>query len=179
MKYTQITRNLALAFATIGLVAPQANVALAAGPQQAVRTSKTAEAPKLADVALTAEGKLLGQVIDRKGVAKGNTSITISTSRGEVVSKVKADAQGYFAAPVGKGGVYTVATSDSTTAVRVWMKNSAPPTAHDGLMVMDERNSVVLGQGDGDYRPAINGAIAGAAITAGLGVALDYNKSGS
>jgi hypothetical protein len=179
MKYTQITRNLVIAFATMGLVVPQASVALAAGPQQTARTSKTAEAPKLTDVALTAEGKLLGQVIDHKGIAKGNTLITVSTVRGEVVSKVKADKQGYFAAPVEKGGVYTIGTEQSIVAVRVWTNNSAPPTAHDGLMVVDEHRTVVRGQGSGDYRPAINGAIAGAAIAAGLGVALDYNRSGS
>lgn len=182
MKFTQITRSLVLALASMGLIAPQASVALAAGPAKATRASKTTELRTIADIALTAEGKLQGQVIDRKGTPKGNAPVTISTARGEVVSKVKADAQGYFAAEVGKGGVFTITTSETSVAVRAWTNNSAPKSAHDGMMIVDDRGPVVLGQDDDDaaarrYHMFLFGA--GAAAATGLGFILDYNKAGS
>lgn len=181
MKYTQFTRSLALTLGSIGLIVPQAGVASAASPKTAVRVNRTEQVRTISDVALTADGILQGQIVDRKGVAKGHTKVTISTTRGEVVSQVHADADGNFTTELAKGGMYTLATSDTTVAVRVWTKDSAPPAAYDGVMIVDERGSVIRGQDDdvaaGRRRLILLGA--GGAILGGIIVAAVSQNSSS
>jgi hypothetical protein len=135
-----------LALGSIGLIVPLDGVAFAASPQAATRAKRTEQVRTIFDVALNADGRLQGQVVDGKGAAKGDTAITISTVRGEVVGKVKADLDGMFATEIVKGGVYTIATNDTSVAVRVWTKGSAPPAAYDGVMIVEERGSVIRGQ---------------------------------
>ena len=179
MKFTQITRNLVLVLASIGLIVPQTGVAWAAAPKSASRAIETAHVRSVSDVALTADKKLQGQIVDGQGAAKGNTVVTISTARGEVVSRVKADAHGNFATEIAKGGVYAITTNDSTVAVRVWTKGSAPPAAYDGVMIVDEPGSVIRGQGDRDMLGRVVLVGAGVAILGGI-IAVAVNQhSGS
>lgn len=179
MKCTHISRSLTLLLASIGVVVPQATVAFAAPSDQAIRPSVPQTAPTLADVVLTAAGKLQGQVIDRQGAPKANAPVTIATARGEVVGHVKSDRQGYFTADLSKGGVYTIATNETKVAVRVWAQAAAPPAAHEGLLVVDEPGAVLRGQDDDSgYRRRWLLLGAGGVITAGVIVAaLEQNSA--
>jgi hypothetical protein len=128
----------------------------------------------LADVALNGEGKLVGQVVDHQGIPRANSVVKVATMHGEVVSQTRTDAQGNFAANVGKGGIFLVSGEMNSSAVRVWTQNAAPPAANEAVMFVDDNQAVrgnFFRNANGGPRVVLIGtalAITGGAIYSGI-----------
>lgn len=142
MKYTSEFKKLVLALASVGLVLPQTGLSQA-GETTVPAAQRNIET--IADVSLNAQGKLIGQLVDRQGKGKANAVVTIANLQGEVVAKAKTNDQGLFGVELQKGGVYTLAGTQSNAAIRVWKQQAAPPSAHQGVMLVDDAQ-VVRGQ---------------------------------
>jgi hypothetical protein len=140
------------------------------------------------DVALRPGGMLVGQVVDAQGVVQPEKTISIQYGEQEVVCTTT-DRSGVFAARGLRGGQYRVVMDDGECYCRLWAENTAPPAAHDALVVVSDQN-VVRGQwgdcnspcgpGYGDARmnwvrssPYITAGIVAAAIAIPLALADD------
>lgn len=110
--------------------------------------SKKAVAPAAIDVALAKEGTVSGQVLgaDKKGVA--NVPVSIRQGKDEV-AKAMTDKDGRFEAKNLKGGVYMITSSSGYGLFRFWAPKSAPPSAHEEVLLM-EKAVVVRAQGPSD-----------------------------
>jgi hypothetical protein len=153
--------------ATIGLVIPQVGTVSAAGPHPSP-PGQTANELIIADVALTSDGLLRGQVVDRTGTPKAHKAVTLST-KDQVVGQATTDKEGVFAIPVAKGGVYALTDRETTVVIRVWTHQTAPPAAKQGLLVISDQQLVRGALGEGALFPwvivgAIGVAIGAAAI---------------
>ena len=125
--------------AALGLLVPPLGTASAAGPQTlpAANSSQVA----IQDVALTADGQLRGQVVDRTGTAKVNSPVSLLSEDREV-AKATTDQQGQFAIPLAKGGVYQLRTTEGAALLRVWTNQTAPPSAREGVLLVSDREIV-------------------------------------
>ena len=128
--------RIVLCLAVIGLVVPQVPAA-AAG-----------QAP-IADVALTTEGLLRGQLVDRDGAAKANVPVTVYAAE-QAVGQSRTDRQGNFAIRLAKGGVYRLSDGETSTILRVWTSQSAPPSAKSGVLMVSDKD-LARGQLGGDH----------------------------
>jgi hypothetical protein len=102
------------------------------------------QAPLVADVALTDGGVLTGQVVTAQGAPVAEAPVVVSLQGREVI-RVASNADGAFAAPGLKGGVYQVSTPDSSGVYRLWAPRTAPPAARQGVMIVSG-SETVLGQ---------------------------------
>jgi hypothetical protein len=87
------------------------------------------------DVALGEGGVLVGQVVDAQGAAIRGLPVSIR-SGGREVLQATTDANGHFAAPGLKGGVYEVAAAEHHGLYRLWAPKTAPPAANRGIMAV-------------------------------------------
>jgi hypothetical protein len=127
---------------TPAAVAPQSDVKAAAS------NAKKVSAPAAIDVALAKEGTISGQVLgaDKKGVP----NIPVSIRQGkEEVAQATTDKDGRFEAKNLKGGVYLVTSNNGYGLFRFWAPQSAPPAAHEEVLLM-EKAVVVRAQGPND-----------------------------
>ena len=111
----------------------------AASPQAG--PSRVAAVP---DVALDAGGTLHGQVVDAQGNPVGKTAVAVRHGRREVARAVS-DESGRFRLGGLHGGLYEIAVGQRATVCRLWVPNTAPPSAKPAALVVlgDEQ---VLGQ---------------------------------
>jgi len=124
--------NVALtALSCVGMLIPQAAFA---APASVMPT----------DVALHANGVMVGQVVDGQGVAVAMTPVAIS-SAGKEVARTQSDSTGKFSVSGLKGGVYQVAAAGHQGVYRMWAPQTAPPAAQQGLMVVSQ-GDIVRGQ---------------------------------
>lgn len=128
-------------------------------PQSDVKVTPRKVAPPAAiDVALAKEGTVSGQVLgaDKKGVP----NIPVSIRQGkEEVAQATTDKDGRFEAKNLKGGVYLITSNSGYGLFRFWAPKSAPPTAHDQVLLM-QKAVVVRAQspnGSGDVLYDQNG----------------------
>ena len=148
--------------AAIGLVIPQLP-AVAAGPQPAAQASQLA----VTDVALSQDGLLHGQIVDRSGAPRASVPVLLY-SGDQVVGQSKTDQQGNFAIPLAKGGVYRLSDNQASTMLRVWTNPSAPPAAKSGVLLVSDQGLVRAQLGDGQWLPylLVGGVVAGIVIIA-------------
>lgn len=160
--------------AAIGLLIPQAGIAAAANPN--VAPARQAPRPTaLTDVALTAEGQLRGQVVDRNGNAQAQMAISVLADE-QVVARTVTDPQGYFSVPLARGGVYRIANSQGATPLRVWTKAAAPPTAKNGILFVSDRE---LARGEpGERAELLPWVLVGGMVT-GIAVFSNLKPEGS
>jgi hypothetical protein len=91
------------------------------------------------DVALDAQGRIAGQILDAQGQPRARQIITVQRQGAQPV-QTRTDAQGRFVLGDLSGGVYQIATSDASVVCRCWTANSAPPAAtHELLLVAGEK----------------------------------------
>lgn len=160
------------------IVALSVQQSFAAEPGQSA--SARAAARVVVDVALHEGGLLQGQIVDQTGAAQRDVPVVVAQN-GKAIVIAKTDEQGRFAIRGLRGGVYEIeSTQASGGAYRLWAPQTAPPSAKQGVVMVASEEGVVRGQvGNGEYGPAIRGAVAGGLITGGTYWALDYNPSGS
>jgi len=118
--------------------------------------------PATQDVMLHRDGVLLGQVLDRQGRAVTQASIILSAN-GKEVAKTNPDDSGRFQVSGLQGGVYQISANGEDRMIRVWAPQTAPPSAQQGILLVDDSN-VVRGQHCGSpvgCGGAVGGGIAG------------------
>ena len=125
-----------MALATLGMLLPNAGMALAASPISCVK-----------DVALQQGGALRGQVISAQGVVQPRLRVSLLRD-GQPVAEVLTDKQGRFAVTGLTGGVYLVSTQGTMEVLRAWTHQTAPPAAVTGLLLVPH-GDVANGQHDG------------------------------
>lgn len=93
--------------------------------------------PAAIDVAMAKDGTISGRVLDndQKGVAK--TEVSVRQGKIEV-AKVVTDAEGRFELSDVKGGVYVIAANSGYGLFRFWTAKSAPPKAHEQVLLMSQ-----------------------------------------
>jgi hypothetical protein len=96
------------------------------------------------DVALRSGGLLVGQVVDRQGLAQAGAAVAICQGQLEVV-RTQTDENGVFAAQGLRGGNYQLVTNDGSCSCRLWAADTAPPSARPAALVVCG-NDVVRGQ---------------------------------
>jgi hypothetical protein len=159
--------TMAAAAACIGMMLPQA--ALAVAPE--------------ADVALRSGGLLVGQVVDSQGVLKAGTAVSIRQGEHEVV-RTTTDENGMFAAQGLRGGQYQLLTQDGSSAYRLWAADTAPPSARPAALIVSGKD-VIRGQMGGGgmvgwvkAHPYITAGVVAAAIATPLAF-IDDDDNGS
>jgi hypothetical protein len=151
MKRMKIVRGVLVAVSCFGLATPQ--FALAVGPaatQNNVAYSSSvpdAAAPivQTTDVALGEGGVLKGQIVSGDGAALAHTQVAVLKDS-QAVAMPTTDADGYFAVAGLSGGIYQIVVGETTATYRAWEPNTAPPAAHNDILVVYGSN-LVRGQG--------------------------------
>ena len=118
--------------AVLGICLPQPVLAagIPAGPM-----------PRVADVALSDGGKLIGQVVDPQGAPRAEVTVSVLRDA-RPVAMAATDANGYFSVVGLRGGVYHVATPDLQATVRLWTPGSAPPASQAGVLLVSGGETV-------------------------------------
>ena len=172
MRTRNLLKSIAFTLATCGMLVPQ-YAALAAD----VAPRSAASAPAVSDVALSGDGKLLGQVVNPDGVPVADATVVLHRDATEVAS-AKTNEAGYFAVSNLRGGNYQLTSGETGGVYRVWTADSAPPAARSGVLLVRGQN-VARGQNGGGISRGtmVMLGVTGAIVTAG--VITQENGSGS
>ena len=111
-----------------------------AGP----RGRAAGQPPAVPDVALDAGGTLHGQVVDVQGNPLAGAPVAIRHLNRQVARTIS-DQSGRFHVTGLRGGAYGIAVGPSSTACRLWVPNTAPPSARPAALVV-VGDQQVLGQ---------------------------------
>ncbi len=136
-----VTKRFAIVVAvllTFGMLIPPSATAAPAGGHDVSKSSQ------IRDVALHAEGTLVGQLLDAQGVAVVGATVAVGKV-GKEVARVQTNQQGKFRVAGLTGGVYQVLAAGRVSAYRLWAPNTAPPAAQKGLLLVSGTD-VVRGQ---------------------------------
>ncbi len=98
----------------------------------------------IGDVRLEEGAVLVGQVVTSENTPMQGVQVALVNGN-HTVGTVKTNAKGYFAFRGLKNGVYQVGVGKDRMAYRVWSKDTAPPAAHPGALIV-VGNDVVRGQ---------------------------------
>jgi hypothetical protein len=158
MRFTAIWRQLIVAALVSGMVCAPWATAMAAD-------STVSAAELVNDVALTEEGTLSGQVVNRQGAPLANVPVRI-LYEGYEVAKTTTDERGTFQVTGLRGGVHVVATDSGASAVRLWTSRAAPPAARPALLLTSEQIAA-RGQLDGGINWNL---VLGATLLTGIAV---------
>jgi hypothetical protein len=123
MSHGGLVRTVLVLMATLGICLPEAAFAAAPPPP-----------PAVTDIALADGGVLHGQVVDLQGGRAANLPVSIKAQDREVARAVTT-ADGRFAVPGLRGGVYQLAAGDGQGIYRVWAPKTAPHTAQSNAIV--------------------------------------------
>lgn len=172
MNILKFVRGAVVALAAWGVVFPQLT-ALAAGPKTIGKPIiRTVAANSVLDISLTRGETFTGRVVDQTGVALEGAEVVIKQGQTEVTRTIT-DKQGSFVARNMKGGVYTIASGATEGTYRVWAEKTAPPSAHEQILIVKGQNGArgqigaVRGQDGGNLLTYV---IVGTAIVgAGVG----------
>lgn len=172
MKNLKFVRGAVVALAALGVVFPQWTV-VAAGPKTTAKPIvRTVAANAVLDIGLTQGGTFTGRVVDQTGTALEGAEVVIKQGQTEVARMIT-DKQGSFVARNLKGGVYTVASGATEGTYRVWAETTAPPSAHDQILIVKGQNGTrgqvgaMRGQGGGGWGTVV---LVGLGVGAGVGI---------
>lgn len=121
------------------------------------------------DVALQANGVLVGQLTDSQGQPLANVPVSVVTN-GKEIARCQTSPTGAFQAADLRGGVVQIVAGNTSRTCRLWAPETAPPAAQQGVLMVS--------QGD-----VVRGQCCGAPVTCGscvggrgglLGVMLDH-----
>ncbi len=121
--YKRLVRNAMVWLAAAGFCMPDLVLAVEPTPQ-----------PAVADVALANGGTLHGQVLDPQGGGVAGVPVSLRTQDRNVTTTTTA-ADGRFAVPNLRGGVYQVAAAKGRGNYRLWTVGTAPPSAQNGAII--------------------------------------------
>jgi protocatechuate 3,4-dioxygenase beta subunit len=106
-----------------------------------VKTSAAPQKPTIRDVALDADGALVGQVLSPEGLPLSDTRVALAQLN-QVVGETTTDKQGKFAIKGLRGGTYEVRSQQASAAVRLWTADTAPPAASKGALLVSQRTTL-------------------------------------
>lgn len=129
MKSRGVVKGALVGLSCLGMLAPP-NV-MANEPA----TSPVAVKAQIADVAL-AGGTLNGVVVDGQGNAIAGSVVKLSQSQDKTI-QVVTNKEGEFAINNLTTGVYHISSGSSSSSVRVWDEQVAPPSAKTNVMLVD------------------------------------------
>ena len=164
MKGTRSFRRLVVAMVCIGLLTSQ-SVVLAGDMNRQITT----------DVALAAQGTLVGQVVDQQGIGIPGARVVVRQHDRDLVETV-ADGSGKFAVSGLRSGTFQLAAANGQATVRLWTAKAAPPVANSRVMIVSGSDQVVRAN-LGAIGPWFLPALAAAGIIAGVAVATSNNSS--
>ncbi len=144
MTFRSWIQNAAVALAAVGMIVP-AMPAQAANQGLTVKSVKTVEASVL-DVALSADGALVGRVVDQTGTAKADVQVTVRQGQKEIAT-AKSDSTGTFSVANLKSGQYDVVAGQTVGHYRVWSESVAPQSAGEQALLVVSDNGVRGGSG--------------------------------
>jgi hypothetical protein len=111
-------------------------VAMACLPEALWAATPTLEQPGVvADVAMTADGRLIGQVVDERGLPLAGMAVAVFDRYRQAGAAIT-DRAGYFAVTGLPSGVYQVTAAKGRAFYRVWAAAMAPPGAQQGALVV-------------------------------------------
>jgi hypothetical protein len=87
------------------------------------------------DVALDAQGRIMGQFVDAQGQPRAHQALVIQRQGGQA-RRASTDAQGRFVVENLSGGIYQIAAEDAAVVCRCWSANTAPPVATRQLLIV-------------------------------------------
>jgi len=138
----RILRGAAVALASCGMMLPGGTLSAADQPSKNVRDS--VQASVVTDVALGAQGVLVGHVVDEQGRALDGATVHVSFGAA-VVARTVADQNGRFAVQGLRGGQHRILAGKTEQIVRLWAAETAPPAARNSALIVNGQ-SVVRGQ---------------------------------
>jgi hypothetical protein len=144
------------------MMLPGGALSAADQPKDSVRDA--VQTRLVADVALGAQGVLLGHVVDEQGRPLDGATVQV-TFRGSVVAQTVADQDGRFAVQGLRGGQHRIVAGKSEQIVRLWAAKTAPPSARNAALVVQGQNVV---RGQLGALGGIGGVVGVAAGAAGL-----------
>jgi len=96
---------------------------------------------RITDVGLSDTGRLVGQLVDTQGRPIRNSSVELA-KRGEKAALATTNELGYFAVDNLQAGVYVATAPGTSQMVRVWAPRTAPPSASNGLLMVQPETTV-------------------------------------
>lgn len=134
---------------------------------------KTSEPePIMQDVKLQPEGILKARIVDQKGDPVVGEQVSVMF-RGKEIAAVVSDTDGFATVSGMRPGLHAIVTPVSTTAVRLWNADTAPPTASSVPAVVSDPE-LVRGQFGAFNLPM---AVVLAASVAGIVIGLDAKNT--
>lgn len=93
------------------------------------------------DIKMSQSGGLTGQLVNADNSSLSGQTIVVRRDGAEV-ARATSDGNGHFGVTGLKGGAYTLETAQGTYACRVWDRQSAPPAAAEGILLVDHSVAV-------------------------------------
>jgi hypothetical protein len=140
------------------------------------------------DVALQANGVLVGQLTDSQGQPLAGVPVSV-VANGQEVARCQTSSTGTFQAADLHGGVVQIVAANNARVCRLWAPGTAPPAAQQGVLMVSGNvvrgqcdavgcGSCVGGHGGGLLglmldRPVVTAGVIGAAVAIPLAVGDD------
>ena len=128
MKFVQRLQKLVVASACMGLLLPTTAFA----QQPAVQKSAQ---PTFVDAELAADGALYGKVVNAAGVGVSDMNIVLKQNNTAVAYSKSMEGGLFRIAPL-NGGLYTAAAGGQATNLRLWSRDTAPPSVVREVMLV-------------------------------------------
>jgi hypothetical protein len=133
----------------------------------------------IVDVSLSQDNLLRGQLVNRDGASKSKATVILVSTRGPVAQTTTND-KGTFAFRVAKGGVYVLSDGETSTLVRAWTKQAAPPSAQPGILMVSDQGVARAAIGrDPLASTYVLGTAAAAGVIAGFVIWVSNNDDAS
>jgi hypothetical protein len=132
MPVVKLVRNLAVVLATVGVVMPIQSLQAGETGIAKFRRSAAAITP---DVKKSADGQLVGRVVDQTGNTVEGAEVVVRQGKSEI-GRIHSDKEGLFSVKDLKPGTYQISTGMTAGSFRVWNEKSAPPVAKKNVMLV-------------------------------------------
>jgi hypothetical protein len=163
--------------AAVNLLLPQLSLQ-AASP--AARPSSVSGVPL--DIALAADGRLTGQVLNSEGRPLANEPVVVQNINGQTKMQTSTDAQGRFLVDSIGAGTFQISAQNGCTICRCWTSKAAPPSAKKEVLIV-AGNQIERGQkpiSEFFYSaPVVFGLIVAAAIAIPIAIHNSQDDSAS
>jgi hypothetical protein len=87
------------------------------------------------DVALRGQNELHGQVVDKNGLPTSGVVVVFEDGQKSSAVETITDEQGRFAFASVPAGASLIQVGDTSTSVRTWAVNTAPPSAQQAVVI--------------------------------------------
>jgi hypothetical protein len=125
-------RQVFVTLAVLGLLIPSPRTVFGAGHADLANRAESL----LMDVGLSELGVLQGQFLDTNGQPVANAVVHLHDGQ-KLVMQCTTDPLGHFRFEGLRGGVYAVYSQQAFTGVRAWAKDAAPPSASQGILLVE------------------------------------------